>query len=384
MFFEPQKQFVAQMERHLRGEPLNLDPGYATVFGAWESENKEILYKLSAEERAQSFSDYIQAHVHNELNKLVTTDEQKELAKRGQLLLVSKDGGAHFDLFLTPEEQAKVNPTDYVVLSPTFRSATTNFQELREEQTYLTAITKLREAHYLVLGIDFEKKQIQVSHPKFGLDDVPVNLESDVTVPLMADFITGRSTASPSETQLPEAYGEAKKDSSLNVPTLQETVILSEKENDEQKNKLEKGVVASLAAAAAMQALNANRSAAERAQNDAKNTKENIEKPLLAPVSDRNLPSVMASKNAMAARFARHKQSTQGSQERETERTEQAEAEQDKKAREKQEQEQAPKKQEEGGISKGKAAGIGIGILGSGIAAFGAFGTLATKIALDS
>src|SRR3989338_2521990 len=248
MFFEPQKQFVAQMERHLRGEPLNLDPGYAPVYAAWESENKEILYKLSAEERAQSFSDYVQAHVHKELNKLVTTDEYstksselEELANRGQLLLVSKDGGAHFDSFLTPEEQAKVNTTDYVVLSPTFRSATTNFQELREEQTYLTAITKLREAHYLVLGIDFEKKQIQVSHPKFGLDDVPVNLESDVTVPLMADFITGRSTASPSETQLPEAYGEAKKDSSLNVPTLQETVILSEQENDDQKNKIEKG-----------------------------------------------------------------------------------------------------------------------------------------------
>ena len=391
MFLEPQKQFALQMkdhlEKHLRGEPLNLEPGYAEAYVAWEAENKELLYKLSAEERTQSFADYLQIYVHDELIKLVHTDEEKELANRGELLLVSRDGGAHFDSFLTPKEQAEVKATDYTVLSPTFRSATTNFKELREEQTYLTAITKLRDAHYLVLGIDFVKKQIHVSHPKFGLDDVPVNLDTNVKMPLMADFIEKEAQEPSPNTQLPEAHGTAEQDVTLEVPSMEEEVM-RKVQVDDQKENAEKSIIAALAAAAAIQSINANRDVATRAQEAARNAKENIERPLLAPGSDRKLPTVMASKNAMAARFARHSKSTDDSKKSEAAHKEKAQKEQDEQARqrqEKEEEQQASQKNEGGGaMALAKGAGIGIGAFGSALAGLGATGFIVTDIVLRS
>lgn len=333
MFLDSQNQFVGQMDRHMRGEPLQLEPGYAELYAAWEQENKEILYKLSAEERTQSFADYVEEYTLSELHRLIDEKEVdleknkalKEQANRGQLLLASKDGGKSFDTYLTPEEAEQANPIEIRLLSPTLRSVTNNFEEVREEQTLVHVVSRLRDEHFLVNRAWVENGVVHVdtTHPRHGQYEVEVDLNQPSTLPLEYEFINAEGKALVPETQLPEAYGEAEMDRSLQ-PVPEDVQLAVEVETRAKAPEEDLVRAAALAGSGALlMAAELGRAPQptpeQRAQEAATLAKTSIEKPLLYRKEDVKAPTVMASKAAMQARFARQQKGVEGAKKREVE-----------------------------------------------------------------
>lgn len=232
LFTQPQNEFKLLEDRELRGEPVALEPGYKEAYQTWVDENKAVLHKLSSEERTISFSDHLEETVLKKQSewiesKVADPSKKKQLliqAQRGDLLLVSTDEGKHFDQVLTLEEAHLKNPLTLSVLSSTLRSTTPNFQEVKEEQNMLHIIKKLRDQHFLVERAYVEKHVVHVDaiHPRRGNYEVQVPLNQDATLPFEYSFLNQLGVQKVQETQLPEEYGEASQDHSLERPSTSE------------------------------------------------------------------------------------------------------------------------------------------------------------------
>lgn len=345
MFLESQNQFRRLLEQEPTGTKsgealnqkpsdeeragetkLNLEPGYAELYSVWAEENKEILYKLSSEEKTQRFAEYIRGHVQDHLLRLV--DEQvsdaeenkhlKERARRGQLLLVSTDGGKHFDRFLTAEKAATVKATDYLLLSPTFRTASTDFKEVFEEQTLLHVVAQF--SNQTIWGSTWLVNQawlengvvhVEVIHYKYGSYDVNVEVDQDTMAPLNYEFISSEGRVTVPETQLPEKYGEIRPDSSLHIQSPEAVMMHQVKAEVERGSSTPQlATAATLSAWAALEGMNRKPSdeeqIAEAAALDQARARAQMERPLLL---GRGLGNVSAAKAAVKARFARQEQS---------------------------------------------------------------------------
>lgn len=372
MFLDTQKQFQEQMNRHIHGhaDPKGLlskmEPGYAEAYAEWELENKETLYQWSAEEHTQSFADFLEKKVHDRLIALVGDKQDlKELANRGQLLLASKDNGKTFDTFLKPEDE--VNPMDYVLLSPTFRSTTTNFKEVREEQSLVHIVSKLRDQHYGVNNAWIENGVVHVDalHPLRGTYEVQVDLNQPTALPLTYAFINAEGRKEVPETQLPEEFGLAEQDITLQAPSETEALIMDSVDDNKNKRKLAV-LAASTAAWIAAQKGDAQRSPsqAELAAEQARNQMVRHEAGVHGALS---LPNVMASK----AHFVQQSKGIDDSKKREAQRFELAkekEREYAKRKQEEQKKRQEENKQSQKRLAQGAAAGAGI--LGGVLSAF--------------
>lgn len=332
MFLESQNQFRRLLEQEPAdtkpGVGLNLDPGYAELYFTWAEENREILYKLSSEEKTQRFAEYVRTAVQDRLLTLVSeqvSDPEenkrlKEQARRGQLLLVSTDGGKHFNRFLTAEKAATVKATDYLLLSPTFRTATTDFKEVFEEQTLLHVVAQF--SNQTIWGNTWLVNQawlengavhVEVTHYKYGSYNVNVEADQDTMAPLNYEFISSEGRVTVPETQLPEKYGEIRPDPSLHIQSPEAVMLHQVKAEIESSNNGPQLVTdATLSAWAALEAMNRKPSdeerAAEAAALDQARAREQMEHPLLL---GRKLGNVSAAKAAVRARFARQEQSSE-------------------------------------------------------------------------
>jgi len=333
MFLDTQNQFREQMERVVRGESVQLEPGYAEAYATWSEENKNILYQWSAEDRTQHFSIYLQNKVEQDLLKLVNTEELKGLAKRGQLLLVSTDGGKTFDKFLTPKEAKTAVPTEYQVLSPTFRSTTTDLNEVLAEQLLLHVVATLQENFKSPNGSEKELWKVENASLKKGVVHVEVvrnfyqseivqdengmrfamevDMDQPATIPLAYERINAKGgKKNIPETQLPEEYGEAQLDSTLQFPT--------------QKNDAGLGLAMGTGfAVLAAQGAAGHISVDQRAKEAAAFAGMSMAQPLAGLAgSVAGGVNVVAAKAAMAAHFARQSQALQDAQTRESKRIE--------------------------------------------------------------
>ncbi len=201
MLLDPQNQFREDvMKPQVEGKSFELPPGYEELYEEWAKANSETLYRMSAEERTQSFSDFVWDNLQPDIKHLAKTKEQKEFAIRGQALLASSDGGKTFDQLITPEDIPNVTATDYVLLTPSFRSATVNLREAMDEQSVVHVTTKLRQQHFLVnrASIQDHRIVVDVTHPRTGMYTVQVELDQPITVPIVYEFISaGKVTRVP-------------------------------------------------------------------------------------------------------------------------------------------------------------------------------------------
>ncbi len=316
-----------EIQNQLR-DSVQTEPGYAEAYTAWSTENKDVLYKWSPEERTQRFSKYLEEKVEQDLLKLVDTPELKSLAKRGQLLLVSTDGGKHFDKFLTPEAAKNAVPTSYQILSPTFRSSTTDLSEVIAEQTLVHTVSTFQDQAlwgqqvWLVQNayLDGGIVHLDVVHYRYGAYQVEVDPEQAAGAPLTYTFVNEKGKESVPETQLPEEYGEAKPDATLQPITQEELITkqmaVAHAGNSDASNA---AMGAGLAMLAAQEAAN-HATADQRAKEAAMFAKTSMNQPLSGQAGGVLVPNVTAAKAAMAARFARQAQALEAARKREAER----------------------------------------------------------------
>lgn len=409
MFLKIQNQVRDQIKRNMRGKALQLEEPYEGPFQEWTNQNKAVLYKLSAEERAQSFADFLEDKVQARLLALIEekhvdaekTQALKNQAERGNLLLVSLDGGKTFDQFLTSEEQDQMSKDprkamELLILSPSFRSITNNFQEVREEQNLIHVVRNLREQHFLVKNVWLEEGHVhvQVAHPRYGDYEVQVNLKRPSAVPLVYEFINAEGVKQMPETQLPEEYGEAKEDITLRKPSEEEllTLRMTQEQTDTARAALLAGVASSAAALAASRLLEdqalhlAQARAAElakRAEQEAERTRAQMERPLMPAKGEIKLPTVMAAKAAMAARFARQSKTLEEAKKRELLRFEQAKAQEKQALEQKKAREQERHKTLQASTNSfAKKVALGLGTAGGFLASLGGAGWFVTHINL--
>lgn len=334
MFLDTQNQF----------DPEHLEPGYAEAYAAFAEENKEVLYTWSKGEIAERFSDYLSKKVERDLVALIEAspaDEAKKkadlnLAKRGQLLLVSTDEGKTFDQYLTIEEAKRVNPLAYQILSPTFRSTTTNLMEVVGEQTLLHVVSTMNQNFSSVNAAEKTIWSVKNATLKNGAVHVEVsrtatnpeaqedaNSMVEVEVdqdPALKDLVykqldkDGNVKRFP-ETQLGNEYGEAKQDPTLQMPSkealAEEVLSASDNGADSARN----AVFATTLSMLALQEAAQHATPEQRAREAAALAKSSIERPMGMPGSgDFN---VTAAKAAIAARFARQNQANQANHEHE-------------------------------------------------------------------
>lgn len=334
MFLDTQNQFDA----------THLEPGYAEAYSAFVEENKEVLYTWSKEEIAQRFSDYLSKKVERDLVALIEAspaDEAKKkqdlnLAKRGQLLLVSTDEGKTFDQYLTIEEAKRVNPLAYQILSPTFRSTTTNLMEVVGEQTLLHVVSVMNQNFGSVNAAEKTIWSVKNATLKDGVVHVEVNrtaanpeaqedADSRVEVevdqdPALRDLIYQQldkegNVKRFSETQLDNEYGEVAADPTLKMPS-PEAMVTEEMSSPIDKSQAAKNsVLATTLTMLAMQEAAQHATPEQRAREAAALAKSSIERPMGMPESgDFN---VTAAKAAIAARFARQAQANLANREHE-------------------------------------------------------------------
>lgn len=317
-------------------ESVQIEPGYAEAYADWSTENKDVLYKWSPEERTQRFSKYLEGKTEQDLLKLIDTSalaeykkkELKSLTKRGQLLLVSTDGGKNFDKFLTPETAKNAVPTSYQILSPTFRSSTTDLSEVIAEQTLVHTVSTFQDQAlwgqqvWLVQNAYLDKGivHLDVVHYRYGAYQVEVDPDQAAGAPLAYTFINEKGKETVPETQLPEEYGEAKPDVNLQPRTQEELInqqMVAAHTGDSDAANAAMG--AGLAMLAAQEAAS-HASADQRAKEAAMFAKTSMNQPLTGQAGGVLVPNVTAAKAAMAARFARQAQALQAAQKHEMER----------------------------------------------------------------
>jgi hypothetical protein len=321
MLLDIQNQFREEHVNALKkGEATALPAGYKELYAKWAQVNKEISYKLSAEEITQSFSDFVAKEVNSAIGQIIEAtapDEEtkikfRQLAIRGQLLLVSANGGQSFDQILTPEDLRKVAASHYAILSSTFRATTTNLREVLDEQSLLYVAKKLRAQHFTLQSawVDEDHKIHVEIVPRGGIREVEVDLARDITKPLVYAFIDkDGGVKEVVETQLPEAFGELEVGTDLEI-TMPDPAVATDAATN-----------AALAAATAANVANiANQINAENALKAQETAKQQMAGSLLQGVAAgaqvaSQLSNVMQAKAEVKARMARQAEKLEGAQE---------------------------------------------------------------------
>lgn len=331
MFLDSQNEWRTQLERRMRGEDVRFDPGYEERYLAWVKEKESTVNRFSAEESTLSFSDYLEDWVQAELEKLIgeknlSPEKERELleqAHRGQLLLVSTDDGAHFDRFLTPEEQKMSSPLNYRILSPSFYWASPDFKTVREAQGLIHVVRKLREQHFLVERAWLEEGEVHVEalHPKHGAYEVRVDLKQVLTLALTYEFINAQGKTLVSEAEIKQRYNMLETEN-LENKVAQEWAIGTQRDKSAAEAMAQKSLGAALATYVARSLLEqgVQKTPEQKAEEQAALARAQMEKPLLYNRENLPLPPPVAAKAAMKARFARQEQARQNSLNREKDR----------------------------------------------------------------
>jgi len=209
------QQLVSDFKRYAEGQSMNLETQYKASFQAWENQNRARLHLLSPQEQAESFIKAVQEDFITKASPLALTREDLNLIKQGRILLASRDGGLHFDTLIHPEDTLSIDATRLVLFSPTLRGSTTNLEEVLEEQALMTVVTRLESYGFLVQNAWIEGHTVHVDaiHPK-GSYQVTVPLTQKSSAPFAYQFLN-RSLQTQKvilETQLPEAFGELKRE----------------------------------------------------------------------------------------------------------------------------------------------------------------------------
>lgn len=226
------QQLVSDFKRYAQGQGMSLEAQYKASFQTWESQNRARLHLLSPQEQAESFIKAVQADFLTKASPLALTREDMALVKQGRVLLASRDGGAHFDTLIRPEDILKVDASSLVLFSSTLRGSTTNLEEVMEEQALMTVVSRLESYGFLVQNAWIEGHTVHVDaiHPK-GSYHVAVPLTQKSAAPLAYQFLNRalQTQKVVLETQLPEAFGELTPENlNLQIPTEEDFTPLAQ------------------------------------------------------------------------------------------------------------------------------------------------------------
>lgn len=393
MLLDSQNQFREDYAKSLRSENAAALPAAdQELCKEWIEKNHNILYKLSDEELVQSFSDYRQAAIKEQINELIENSQfgepekqrLRQFAARGQVILASTDGGNTFDKLITPDDLDKVENQNYELLSSTFLTIATNVNELRkviDEQTLLNVAANLRAQSFTIQSASIDKNRVIHMDlvPRGEIAKLDVDLTTEVTEPLIYDFIDaeGKEVKKLEETQLPEEFGEIEGDPSLKMPSLKEMAIQGLMDDGAGK-RAGLTLAAQVALGAAANEINAAN--ARNAANLAAIEQEEAERAQAAPLiasqfaqtAFDQVPDVMASKATVKARTELQKQALTDQRESYKQRL----AKRDEELKEKQKER---KRREEDARSEGKkqtkkllaGGAIGAGMAGAASSAIG-------------
>lgn len=190
--------------------------GYQALFTAWVETYGDTILKWSAEERCQSFADYVHGHISREMNALIAGDKEKaKFASRGQAILVSQDG-ENFNQLITAAEITKTSKPVYV-LSETLRISTTDLKEVMNEQSLLHVQRQIQEqgAKIKAYRLDDNSLFIEAESSRGQAFNLELDDLSNVSTPLQYQFQTREGQATATESQLPELFGSADQDLSI-------------------------------------------------------------------------------------------------------------------------------------------------------------------------
>lgn len=303
------KPMEQQMEQRIQGKPVSLEPGYQALLEEWENKNANELYLLSAEERTTRFAKHVQNHVEKQMQTLIAEEAKKREAARGKLLLVSLDGGQHFDKVLSLEEVKKEDTLKVFVLSGTLQSTTPNYEEVVEGQEVLHIAKNLEDLHFVVEQIGVEKHVVHVRAipPKGVISELEIHLKEGGGE-WIYEFL-GEKKESVPESILPEKFGRAQKDSTLRMPSQPELLTQTILHEQESGNKAARTLAAQagLATFASFTALNAVAAQKQKEAILALNNTQggNLLLPKTVHPLFSKVPNVTAAKAAMKAHFAR-------------------------------------------------------------------------------
>lgn len=195
---------------------VNFPPGYQEHYEKWTAVMGDALINMNETDRLNSFSDYLREEnkrfADKAIKRMVTSPAEKkkwrQAAARGQVLRMSTDGDK-FNKLIRADQTDKMDGLAGMCLSDTFRSTTTNWQEVCNEQSGLMVAKKLREQHFLVQRLDVGAGlKLEVVHPKTGVYTVEVDLEKPFTEILNFKFRSGDGeTKEIAMNKVGEAYG---------------------------------------------------------------------------------------------------------------------------------------------------------------------------------
>jgi len=287
---------------------VTFPPGYKEHYEQWTAVMGDSLISMNAVDRTNSFADYLREEnkrfAEKAIKRMVTSPAEKkkwrQAAARGQVLRMSTDG-VKFNKLIRADKTEKMDGQAGMCLSDTFRSTTTNWQEVCNEQSALMVAKKLREQHFLVQRMEVGSGlKLEVVHPKTGVYSVEVDLEKPFTEILSFKFTSGEGeTKEVAMNKVGEAYGmlegKLSKTSAL-IDRLQSSSLeLMGADLESQGDDLEKAKLGAAAAMTAM-ALGAHREA------QAEEEQAGMMPETMLP-GGTMVPNVMAAKSNVTARM---------------------------------------------------------------------------------
>ncbi|MBU0981483.1 hypothetical protein KKC94_02205 [Patescibacteria group bacterium] len=349
-------------------EKSNMPVGYKEKFLSYVAEKGNSILILSDEEKTQDFTNWLDESIKRDINVLVTgnSDEarqKRQLALRGQLLLASNNQGITFEVIMTAEEAANVDPLKYIFLSPTLITTTTDIQEIFDQQILLATRKKLVDQRFLVKSgvVDNHVVKIEAVSPQNVSYSVAVDTTQPLYQPLEFTFTNQQGVSRKvTETLLPEEFGQSQIEPGTG-PVSQEELVL---EQVSQSNAAARGK----AFQAAAEAMSYTIPKVEAMHEIPPFKAASLEIPEETQIP---LPNIMAAK----ARVARKRQSIEEAQVREEARYEEAEEEQRKvlSAQSKEEKTKEPKNKVTQPLVKGLIGGgiiAGTGAVAGGLPLF--------------
>jgi hypothetical protein len=389
IYLPSQTAFSDLIALKMRGGSAVLDAPYEELYGECETQNSANWYMLSAEERTEKLVDFVEnarkTQVDNLIQKQTLSGAEKDalhkLNLKGQVLLASTDG-RNFNQILT-KNNLPASTSGLTLLSPSLRSATTDYHEVINEQASLNKVADLESQGYLVKNpprIESDRIIVDVIDPKAGEAEVKFDVDSLDLIPsepVEAGHVYG--------SQLPGEYGQAKIDPTL-IPVTEEEILraaITQDTNSGEKNKK----IAIAAAGAAMMAnlLGIKKMgaalAADRALRDMKSAKVAMQYPLaprLGGESGHLTVTNTAAKAATEARVGNYEKKIRESQENDAKR--EAQCKEDQRKKDDQDRKLALQRKQMassgGGTSSGGMGGAAIGAgIGAAVAAAGFAGT---------
>lgn len=258
-------QWQLLLEREIRGEKLDLEPGYAKFYEEWKKMKEEMLHTLSPAERVEHFSDDVGYEAQRIMEHLISkrwtsSDEKMRLkseAEHGDLCLVSTDEGKHFDKVLSTEELIPLDPLKVRYFSPTLQSTTNNPEQIKEDQNLLCVAKTLRANHCLVERgcVDNHVVHVDIVHQKMEACTVEVDLNKPSANRLFVFTAKDGSRKEVIDSQLPELFGVATPPISLEVVTPLNAVYLTSRKNDEKNANINADTAAVIATYSSIVAL---------------------------------------------------------------------------------------------------------------------------------